>query len=179
MGTPSSLGGQPQLGLCRLPCPVAQVLPPFAAVGALPVKDPQGPHLLGDGKPITLFMMGADLLKKYSRKVRNARTRAEERYSEAHGQTRRIIERTFGLLKAMIPMPPSDRWIPILLTQEGVPDHRCMLHNLALRRQVQFLQEDEPGDGHVAALELVDSDEEEAEEEDVDNRSTLIQQYFQ
>ncbi|KAJ1185688.1 hypothetical protein NDU88_002478 [Pleurodeles waltl] len=40
-------------------------------------------------------------------------------------------------------------------------------------------QEDEPGDGRVAAVEPVDSDEEEAEEEDVDNRTTLIQQYFQ
>ncbi|KAJ1093577.1 hypothetical protein NDU88_006677 [Pleurodeles waltl] len=58
-------------------------------------------------------------------------------------------------------------------------DHRCMLHNLALRRQVPFLQEDEPGDGLVAAVERVDSEEEEAEEEDVDNRSDIIQQYFQ
>ncbi|KAJ1129151.1 hypothetical protein NDU88_007522 [Pleurodeles waltl] len=32
--------------------------------------------------------------------VRNPRTRAEERYNEAHGRTRRVIERTFGLLKA-------------------------------------------------------------------------------
>ncbi|KAJ1088532.1 hypothetical protein NDU88_001689, partial [Pleurodeles waltl] len=55
----------------------------------------------------------------------------------------------------------------------------CMLHNLALRRQVTFRQEDEPGNGRVAAVEPVDSDEEEAEEEDVDNRTPLIQQYFQ
>ncbi|KAJ1176215.1 hypothetical protein NDU88_001498 [Pleurodeles waltl] len=53
------------------------------------------------------------------------------------------------------------RWIPVLLTQEGVPDHRCMLHNLALRHQVPFLQEDEPGDGLVAVVEPVDSEEEE------------------
>ncbi|KAJ1138445.1 hypothetical protein NDU88_004830 [Pleurodeles waltl] len=32
--------------------------------------------------------------------VRNPRTRAKERYNEAHGRTRRVIERTFGLLKA-------------------------------------------------------------------------------
>ncbi|KAJ1136427.1 hypothetical protein NDU88_002844 [Pleurodeles waltl] len=51
-----------------------------------------------------------------------------------------------------------------------------MLHNLALRSQVPFLQEDEAGDGHVAAVEPVDSDEEEAEEEDVDNRTTITQQ---
>ncbi|KAJ1138640.1 hypothetical protein NDU88_005021 [Pleurodeles waltl] len=69
-------------------------------------------------------------------------------------------------------------WIPVLLTQEGVPDHRCMLHNLALRRQVPFLQEDEAGAGRVAAVEPVDSDEEEAEEEDVDNRTTIIQQFL-
>ncbi|KAJ1197633.1 hypothetical protein NDU88_001489 [Pleurodeles waltl] len=40
-------------------------------------------------------------------------------------------------------------------------------------------QEDEPGDGLMAAVEPVDSEEEEAEEEDVDNRNSLIQQYFQ
>ncbi|KAJ1141250.1 hypothetical protein NDU88_007584 [Pleurodeles waltl] len=50
-----------------------------------------------------------------------------------------------------------------------------MLHNLALRRQVSFLQEDEPGDGVVAVGEPVDSEEEEAEDEDVDNRCSLIQ----
>ncbi|KAJ1144593.1 hypothetical protein NDU88_010891 [Pleurodeles waltl] len=55
----------------------------------------------------------------------------------------------------------------------------CMLHNLALRRQVPFLQEDGPDDGVVAAVEPVDSDEEEAEEEDIDNRDSVIQQYFQ
>ncbi|KAJ1203334.1 hypothetical protein NDU88_007121 [Pleurodeles waltl] len=38
-----------------------------------------------------------------------------------------------------------------------------MLHNLALRRQVPFLQEDEAGEGCVAAVEPVDSDEDEAE----------------
>ncbi|KAJ1187084.1 hypothetical protein NDU88_003863 [Pleurodeles waltl] len=44
--------------------------------------------------------------------------------------------------------------------------------------RVPFPQEDESGDGRVASVEPVDS-EEEAEEEDVDNRTTLIQQYFQ
>ncbi|KAJ1160175.1 hypothetical protein NDU88_000677 [Pleurodeles waltl] len=38
--------------------------------------------------------------------------------------------------------------------------------------------EDEAGDGRVAAVEPVDSDEEEAEDEDVDNRTSIIQQYF-
>ncbi|KAJ1123245.1 hypothetical protein NDU88_001718 [Pleurodeles waltl] len=45
--------------------------------------------------------------------------------------------------------------------------------------QVPFLQEDGPDGGVVAAVEPVDSDEEEAEEEDVQNRDSVIQQYFQ
>ncbi|KAJ1153354.1 hypothetical protein NDU88_006115 [Pleurodeles waltl] len=116
--------------------------------------------------------------------VRNPRTRAEERYNEAHGQTRRVIERTFGLLKA--------RFRCLHITGGSLfysPKKVCdiiiacsMLHNLALRRQVPFLQEDDPDDGVVAAVESVepvDSDEDEAEEEDNDNRESVIQQYFQ
>ncbi|KAJ1209682.1 hypothetical protein NDU88_005055, partial [Pleurodeles waltl] len=113
--------------------------------------------------------------------VRNPRTRAEERYNEAHEWTRRVIERTFGLLKA--------RFRCLHMTGGSLfysPRKVCqiiiacsMLHNLALRRQVPFLQEDGPDDGVVAAVEPVDSDEEEAEEEDVDNRDSVIQQYFQ
>ncbi|KAJ1136471.1 hypothetical protein NDU88_002887 [Pleurodeles waltl] len=53
-----------------------------------------------------------------------------------------------------------------------------MLHNLALRRQVPFLQEDGPDVGLLAAVEPVDSEEEEAEEEDIDNRNNIIMQYF-
>ncbi|KAJ1210955.1 hypothetical protein NDU88_006317 [Pleurodeles waltl] len=53
----------------------------------------------------------------------------------------------------------------------------CMLHNLALRRRVPFLQEEEAGDGCVAAVDPVDSEDEEAEDED--NRSAIIRQYFQ
>ncbi|KAJ1191002.1 hypothetical protein NDU88_000319 [Pleurodeles waltl] len=55
----------------------------------------------------------------------------------------------------------------------------CMLHNLALRRQVPFLQEDGPDVGLLAAVEPVDSEEEEAEEEDIDNRNNIIMQYFE
>ncbi|KAJ1166902.1 hypothetical protein NDU88_007298 [Pleurodeles waltl] len=44
---------------------------------------------------------------------------------------------------------------------------------------VPFLQEDGPDDGHVAAVEPVDSEEEEAEEENIDNRTNNIMQYFQ
>ncbi|KAJ1198147.1 hypothetical protein NDU88_001991 [Pleurodeles waltl] len=56
------------------------------------------------------------------------RTRAEERYNEAHGQTRRVIKRTFGLLKARFPVPPYERWFSLLLTKERVPDNRSLLY---------------------------------------------------
>ncbi|KAJ1160942.1 hypothetical protein NDU88_001431 [Pleurodeles waltl] len=55
----------------------------------------------------------------------------------------------------------------------------CMLHNLALRRQVPFLQEDGPEGGVVATVEPVDSEEVKAEEEEIDNRKPVIHQYFQ
>ncbi|KAJ1117690.1 hypothetical protein NDU88_005887 [Pleurodeles waltl] len=42
-----------------------------------------------------------------------------------------------------------------------------------------FCEEDGPDAGLVAAVEPVDSEEEEAEEEDIDNRNTIIMQYLQ
>ncbi|KAJ1178359.1 hypothetical protein NDU88_003605 [Pleurodeles waltl] len=113
--------------------------------------------------------------------VRNPRTRAEERYNEVHGRTRRVIERTFGLLKArsrcLHMTGGSLFYSPKKVCQIIVAC--CMLHNLALRQQVPFLQEDGPDGGVVAAVEPVDSEDEEAEEEDMDNRDSVIQQYFQ
>ncbi|KAJ1215276.1 hypothetical protein NDU88_002885 [Pleurodeles waltl] len=50
---------------------------------------------------------------------------------------------------------------------------------LALRRQVPFLLEDGPDGGVVAAVEPVDSEDEEAEELDIGNRDSVILQYFQ
>ncbi|KAJ1144076.1 hypothetical protein NDU88_010378 [Pleurodeles waltl] len=44
---------------------------------------------------------------------------------------------------------------------------------------VPFLQEDGPDGGVVAAVEPVESEDEEAEEEDIDNRNTVIYQHFQ
>ncbi|KAJ1202720.1 hypothetical protein NDU88_006517 [Pleurodeles waltl] len=113
--------------------------------------------------------------------VRNPRTRAEEQYSEAHGRTRRVIELTFGLLKARFRClhmtGGSLMYSPKKVCQIIVDC--CMLHNLALRRQVPFLQEDGPDGGVVAAVEPAESEEEEDEEDDTDNRDTVIQQYFQ
>ncbi|KAJ1169854.1 hypothetical protein NDU88_001742 [Pleurodeles waltl] len=79
-----------------------------------------------------------------------------------------------------IPVPPSDRCLyysPKKVCQIIVAC--CMLHNLTLRRQMPFLLEDKPGDDLVATVETVDSEEEEAEDEDIDNRTNIILQYFQ
>ncbi|KAJ1210234.1 hypothetical protein NDU88_005602 [Pleurodeles waltl] len=89
--------------------------------------------------------------------VRNPRTRAEERYNEAHRQTRRIIERTFGLLKARF----------------------RYLHLTGGSLYYSPKKVDGPDGGLVAAVEPVCSEEEKAEEEDVDNRKNIIMQYFQ
>ncbi|KAJ1092072.1 hypothetical protein NDU88_005186 [Pleurodeles waltl] len=91
----------------------------------------------------------------------------------------RVIERTFGLLKARfrcLHMPGGFLFYsPKKVCQIIVA---CsMLHNL--RRQVPFLQEDGPDGGVVAAVEPVDSEDEEAEEEDMNNRDSVIQQYIQ
>ncbi|KAJ1198802.1 hypothetical protein NDU88_002641 [Pleurodeles waltl] len=105
MGTPSSLGGHPQLGLRRLPYPASLVLPPFQAVGALPAVDPQGLHVLGDGTPYTRLLMVADPQRKYT---------------------------------------------------QG--------------------KEEEAGDGCVAAVDPLDSEDEEAKDEYEDNRNAVIRQ---
>ncbi|KAJ1202442.1 hypothetical protein NDU88_006242 [Pleurodeles waltl] len=103
------------------------------------------------------------------------------RFNEAIGRTRRIIERTFCLLKARFRClhmtGGSLFYSPKKVCQIIVAC--CMLHNLALGRQVPFLQEDGPDGGVVAAVHHVDSEHEEAEEEDIDNRNTMIMQYFQ
>ncbi|KAJ1124124.1 hypothetical protein NDU88_002586 [Pleurodeles waltl] len=113
--------------------------------------------------------------------VRNPRTRAEERYNEAHGRTRRVIERTFGLLKARFRClhmtGGSLMYSPKKVCHIIVAC--CMLHNLALRRQVPFLQEDGRDGGVVAAVEPEESDEEEDNGAETDNRDRIIEQYFQ
>ncbi|KAJ1128563.1 hypothetical protein NDU88_006940 [Pleurodeles waltl] len=113
--------------------------------------------------------------------VRNPRTRAEERYNEAHGRTRRIIERTFGLLKARFRClhmtGGSLMYSPKKVCHIIVAC--CMLHNLALRRQVPFLQEDGADGGVEVAVEPAESEEEEDSEDDTDNRDRVIAQYFQ
>ncbi|KAJ1179874.1 hypothetical protein NDU88_005107 [Pleurodeles waltl] len=106
---------------------------------------------------------------------------AEEHYNEAHGQTRRIIGQTLGLLKARFRClhltGGSLCYSPEKVCQIVVAC--CMLHNLPFRHHVPFMQEKETGDAPVAAADPDDSEDEEAEDEDEDKRTSVIQQFFQ
>ncbi|KAJ1137682.1 hypothetical protein NDU88_004080 [Pleurodeles waltl] len=124
------------------------------------IHQPTGiPHLVQDLSVLHFLASDSDYpnLSWLLTPVRNPRTRAEERYNEAHGQTRRITERTLCLLKARF---------------------RC-LHLTGGSLYYSPKKEDGPDGGLVAAVEPVDSEEEEAEEEDVDNHDNIIMQYFQ
>ncbi|KAJ1208258.1 hypothetical protein NDU88_003644 [Pleurodeles waltl] len=80
-----------------------------------------------------------------------------------------------------------------LLEPIGPNDNQCRIAQRSLtayrdaaQRQRNYLispcpslQEDGHDVGLVAAVEPVDSEEEEAEEEDIDNRNNIIMQYFQ
>ncbi|KAJ1109698.1 hypothetical protein NDU88_007058 [Pleurodeles waltl] len=164
-GTPPTLGGHPQLSLRHLLAPAANVLPSLPAVGALSVVDPQGPDVLGDGTPNILLLVGADL-----QVITNCAVKAP-----SAGTCEEMAESS-GVPTAGGPVDNGgkkfDYHLQIIVAC-------CMFHNLALRRQVPFLQEDGPDGGVVAAVEPVGSDEEEAEEEDMQNRDSIIQQYFQ
>ncbi|KAJ1118572.1 hypothetical protein NDU88_006763 [Pleurodeles waltl] len=112
--------------------------------------------------------------------VRNPRTGAENRYNNVHGRTRRIVERTFSLLKARFrclhPTGGSLWYSPEKVCRIVVV--WCMLHNLALTRVVSYLKEERGDNAAMVAVDTEDS-EEEGEEEHVDNRTHMIQQYFQ
>ncbi|KAJ1096909.1 hypothetical protein NDU88_002039 [Pleurodeles waltl] len=68
-------------------------------------------------------------------------------------------------------IPPQVQFQSVLHFLARVPDHRGLLY----ASQLGF----GPDGGVVAAVEPVDSDEDEAEEEDMQNRDSVIQQYFQ
>ncbi|KAJ1217904.1 hypothetical protein NDU88_005491 [Pleurodeles waltl] len=168
MGIPSSLGGHPQLGLRRLLCPASQVLPPFATVGALPAVDPQDPHVLGDGGGFG--------------------------HSEAHfyamGHITNIIgaidvfrnRKSFHSMNVQM-VCLADQYISHVNTKyPGSVHDAFMLRNSSIpyvMAELQMHREDEARVGHVAAVDPVDSEDEEAEDKDEDNRSAIIQQYFQ
>ncbi|KAJ1198540.1 hypothetical protein NDU88_002379 [Pleurodeles waltl] len=113
--------------------------------------------------------------------VRNPMTRAEELHNEAHGANRKNYREDLWPPEGQVSLPPSNigslYYSPKKVCQIIMAS--CMLHYLALRRKVPFLQEDEAGDRGVAAVDPVDSEDEEADDEDEDNTSAIICQYFQ
>ncbi|KAJ1130723.1 hypothetical protein NDU88_009073 [Pleurodeles waltl] len=76
------------------------------------------------------------------------------------------------------PIGPNDNQCDVALRSSTAGRNAQRQRNYLISTCLS-LQEDQPGGGHVAAMEPVDSDEEEAEEEDGDKRTTLNQQYFQ
>ncbi|XP_069057943.1 putative nuclease HARBI1 [Pleurodeles waltl] len=108
-------------------------------------------------------------------------TPGELHFNEAHGRTRRVIERTFGLLKARFKCLDLSGgallYSPHKVCQITVA--RCMHHNQALRHQIPLL-----ADGGEAAVLLathgdMESDEEPEEEGAAECRTELINRYFQ
>ncbi|KAJ1150238.1 hypothetical protein NDU88_003033 [Pleurodeles waltl] len=73
------------------------------------------------------------------------------------------------------------KWECPMMVQEGVVQQSNDINSFQNMRgpRVPFLQEKEAGDGYVAAGDPVDIENEEAEDEDGDNRSAIIHQYFQ
>ncbi|KAJ1207543.1 hypothetical protein NDU88_002934 [Pleurodeles waltl] len=68
--------------------------------------------------------------------------------------------------------------VPPPRRSEQVYKNRKSYHSMNVQ-MVPFLQEDRPDGSVVAAVEPVDTEDEEAEEEDIDNRNSVILQYFQ
>ena len=110
--------------------------------------------------------------------LRNTRNEAEERFNVAHGKTRRIIERTFGLLKARFRC--LDRTGGDLLYSPQKVSRivvACvMLHNLAVTRKVPIPEDEVPYRGLRNVADH--SDDEEADDETDLTRQEFITRFF-
>ncbi|XP_069061943.1 putative nuclease HARBI1 [Pleurodeles waltl] len=84
--------------------------------------------------------------------VRNPSTRAEKQYNKGYGGTRRVVRRTFGLLKTIFRCLHISggylQYSPQKVCQIVVAC--CMFHNLALRTNIPLLEEVGVGDNPVA-----------------------------
>ncbi|XP_069098356.1 putative nuclease HARBI1 [Pleurodeles waltl] len=110
--------------------------------------------------------------------VRHPTSAAEDRYKEAHCHTRQVIERCFGVLKARF-------WC--LHVSGGALLYKpqvcqiiaacCMLHNLALRRQILLLEAEDRVAVSVADEGDMGSDKEENDDA-ADSRAELIRHYL-
>ncbi|KAJ1209272.1 hypothetical protein NDU88_004650 [Pleurodeles waltl] len=115
-----------------------------------------------------IFPMLVYLLLHYEHQCRRRRSRRRHGSPLALRPTGALTVGGFGFLGpvAGASAPPPD-------------DANAHKDRVTKQKGVPFLQEDEAGDGRVAAVDPVDSEDEEAEDEDEDNRSAIIRQYFQ
>ncbi|XP_069061894.1 putative nuclease HARBI1 [Pleurodeles waltl] len=111
--------------------------------------------------------------------LRHPTTATEDCFTEAHGRTQQVIERTFGVLKARFRClhftGGALLYRPAKVCQIIVAC--CMLQNLAIRRHISLLDAKEG-----AAVPMDDegdmgSDEEDDDKDAADFRAELIQQY--
>ncbi|KAJ1162534.1 hypothetical protein NDU88_003002 [Pleurodeles waltl] len=78
-----------------------------------------------------------------------------------------LADQYISHVNAKYPGPVHDAFV---LRNSSIPN---------VMAQLQRHKEEETGDASVAAVDPVDSEDEEAEDEDVDNRTSVIRQYFQ
>ncbi|KAJ1165005.1 hypothetical protein NDU88_005435 [Pleurodeles waltl] len=78
-----------------------------------------------------------------------------------------LVDQYISHLNAKYPGSVHDSFI---LRNSSIPN---------VMAQLQRHREEEAGDGSVAAVDPGDSEDEEAENEDEDNRTSVIRQYFQ
>ncbi|XP_069059640.1 putative nuclease HARBI1 [Pleurodeles waltl] len=111
--------------------------------------------------------------------VRHPTSAAEDHYNEAHGHTRQVIQRCFGLLKARFcclhVCGGALLYNPQKLCQIIVAC--CMLHNLSLRRYIPLLDAEEGVAVPVADEGEMGIDEED-DEDAADSRAEMIGHYL-
>ncbi|XP_069059558.1 putative nuclease HARBI1 [Pleurodeles waltl] len=110
--------------------------------------------------------------------VRHSTADGEDCYNEAHGHTRWVIERCFGLLNARFHCLHISGGTLLYNPQKvcQIIVACCMLHNLGLSCHIPLLDAEEGVAVPVADEGDMGSDEEEDDEDAADSRAELIQQ---
>ncbi|XP_069098269.1 putative nuclease HARBI1 [Pleurodeles waltl] len=108
--------------------------------------------------------------------LRNPTMPGEVHFNEAHGRTRQDVQRAFGLLKARF---QSLDWTGgALLYSPGkvcqISVACCMLHNLALRRDIPYIPEERDPAVPPGETPEIQSEDESGEEEGADLREDVI-----
>ncbi|XP_069075329.1 putative nuclease HARBI1 [Pleurodeles waltl] len=102
-------------------------------------------------------------------------------FNEAHIRMKRVMERTFGFVKARFRCLDASGGALFYSSQKAcqIIVASCMLHNVALRRQIPLLADDDEAAGPVTGNVDMESDEEADEEGAADSKTELNNHYFQ